>query len=108
MTPLDAYQICGGLDTIRACEDNETRKCEYAEKRAELCRARYAAIPAEFRGSLLLEAVSELAQGNNIDDEIVAAYDAGDDAALLCAVRKMLDGYRAYIAERDVREEFGE
>lgn len=107
MNSFDAYNItspCGGLATIRACEDEEARKAEYQERRAVVYGECYGTIPDRYRGSLLLEAVSELAQGETLDDQIIAAYDAGDDLAMACALRKLLDNYRSDIAKRETAE----
>lgn len=111
MSQLDAYSItspCGGLATIRACEDEEVRREQYAERREAMYLDSYDSVPSRYRGSLLLEAVSELTQGETLDDQIVDAYAKGDDQAMVCAMRTLLNNYRRQIAERETVEAMAE
>lgn len=111
MSPLDAYHItspCGGLAAIRACEDEEVRREQYAERRKSMYRDHYESVPNRYRGSLLLEAVSEMSQGETLDDQIVDAYAKGDDMEMGRALCALLSNYRRQIAERETAEAMGE
>jgi hypothetical protein len=55
-------------------------------------------LPTEMRGSLLLEAVSEIAPGNDLDDRIVAAYAAGDHFLVGILITELLNSYRHHLA----------
>lgn len=100
MNALDAFAI-----TAPGLEGFEDREDIAKARRDAVYFDCYGTVPERFRGSLLLEAVNELGYGNGLNDRIVDAYAKGDDLAMACALRTLLNGYRREIAERETAEE---
>lgn len=96
----DAARICYGDKIAEDCARHEDEKQARQTAYDEFYHIEWQAIPSRFKGSLLLEAISELAMGEDDDDAIVAAYAAGDREAAAEALFTLLDRYRGTLADR--------
>lgn len=111
MNPREAFSItapCAGLRVIADCERHEDEKEHYAERRRSVYRDIYNTIPESWRGSLLNEAIGELAHGDTLDDQIIEAYRNGDQAEAGRLLFLLLDKQRRVIAESETRDAMNE
>ena len=93
---------------LRAVEAHEVVKDRHTQKWNEAYFDEYDRIPGDTGGAMLREAVGSLAQGDTLDDIIIAAYADGDREAAVTALFLMLDNWRKREAERIADKETGE